>query len=283
MRAQDTASMASLTFDQIVYEGHPYALPEDGWPETVQAISRDDLDRFHARYYGPSGMVLVVVGAAEPKKTVELAEKYFGGWKNPDQPKPMELPVLKPLQETTRRKATIPGKVQSDVVLGSSGPERKAPGYMSASLGNSVLGQFGMGGRIGETVREKSGLAYFAYSSLNAGVGPGTWVVNAGVNPKNIEKVIDLVLKEIKLFVEKGIKADELADSQSSYIGRLPLSLESNAGVASSLLNIERYDLGMDYYQKYPALVQAVTRESVLEAARQYLDPGRIAIAVAGP
>jgi zinc protease len=195
----------------------------------------------------------------------------------------MELPVLKPLQETTRRKATISGKVQSDVVLGSSGPERKAPGYMSASLGNSVLGQFGMGGRIGETVREKSGLAYFAYSSLNAGVGPGTWVVNAGVNPKNIEKVIDLVLKEIKLFVEKGIKADELADSQSSYIGRLPLSLESNAGVASSLLNIERYDLGMDYYQKYPALVQGVTRESVLEAARQYLDPGRIAIAVAGP
>lgn len=283
IRAQDTADMASLTFDQIVFEGHPYALPEDGWPETVQAITRDDLAAFHARQYGPSGMVLAIVGAVEPKKAIEQAEKFLGRWKNQQQPSPPELPPLQPLRKTTRRKTVIPGKAQSDIAIGSSGPLRKAPEYMSASLGNSALGQFGLGGRIGETVREKSGLAYFAYSSLNAGVGPGAWVVNAGVNPKNIEKTIDLVAKEIRHFVEKGIEADELSDSQSNYIGRLPLSLESNAGVVNALLNIERYDLGLDYYQRYPGLVKSVTRESVLETARQYLDPEKLAIAVAGP
>jgi zinc protease len=282
IRAQDTAGMASLTFDQILYDGHPYALPEDGWPETVQSITRDDLEGFHDRHYGPSGMVLAVVGAVEPKKVIELAEKILGGWKKPRQSGPPELPPFEPPRKTTRRKVSIPGKAQSDIAIGSSGPLRKSPEFMSASLGNSALGQFGLGGRIGETVRERSGLAYYAYSSLNAGVGPGAWVVNAGVNPKNIEKTIALVIEEIRRFVENGIRADELADSQSNYIGRLPLSLESNAGVVNALLNIERYDLGLDYYQRYPGLVQAVTPESVRETARRYLDPGKLAIAVAG-
>ncbi len=76
---------------------------------------------------------------------------------------------------------------------------------MSASLGNSVLGQFGMGGRIGDIIREKSGLAYYASSSLNAGIGPGSWIVGAGVNPKNVDKTVNLVIKEIRRFLDKGI------------------------------------------------------------------------------
>lgn len=283
IRAQDTADMASLTFDQIAFEGHPYALPEDGWPETIQAITRDDLAAFHAQHYGPAGMVLAIVGAVEPKKAIEQAEKALGSWKNPQQPSPPELPALQPLPKTTRRKVHIPGKAQSDIVLGAAGPKRKAPEYMSAALGNSVLGQFGMGGRIGDTVREKSGLAYYAYSSLNAGIGPGAWTVGAGVNSKNVEKTIDLIVKEIRRFVERGVSAEELADSQSNFIGRLPLSLESNAGVVHALLNIERFELGLDYYQRYPGLVRAVTPEAVLETARRYLDPDKLAVAVAGP
>jgi zinc protease len=282
IRAQDTADMASLTFDQIIFAGHPYALPEDGWPETVSAIQRDDLANFHAKHYGPSGMVLAIAGAVQPEKVIEMAEKALGAWKNPLQPKTPDLPPLQPLTQTTRRKVLIPGKAQSDIAVGSTGPTRKAPEYMAASLGNSALGQFGMGGRIGENVRERSGLAYYAYSSLSAGLGPGSWVVSAGVNPTNVEKTIALVVKEISRFQQKGINAEELADSQSNYIGRLPLSLESNAGVVSALLNIERHDLGLDYYQRYPGLVQAVSLEAVHEAARRYLDPEKLAIAIAG-
>jgi zinc protease len=118
---------------------------------------------------------------------------------------------------------------------------------------------------------------------LNAGIGPGSWCVSAGVNPANVQKARELICREIGLFVENGISAEELADSQSNFIGRLPLSLESNSGVANALLNIERYDLGLDYYRSYPDLVRAVTPEQVLAAARKYLDPDRLAIAIAGP
>ena len=58
IRAQDTREMASLTFDQIVYQNHPYSRPEDGYPETVQNIAREDLVAFHQKNYGPGGMVI---------------------------------------------------------------------------------------------------------------------------------------------------------------------------------------------------------------------------------
>jgi len=283
IRAQDTADMASLTFDQIVFDGHPYALPEDGWPETIQAISLDDLRTFHAAHYGPQGMVLAIVGAVDPKHAIAEAEKYLGQWHAPRQVPPPDLPTLKPLTRTVQRKVNIPGKSQSDIVIGSAGPSRKANDYLAASLANSVLGQFGLGGRIGDTVREKSGLAYYAYSNLSAGTGPGAWTVSAGVNPKNVAKTIDLIRSEIHRFLHDGITPEELDDSQSNFVGRLPLSLESNSGIMNALLNIERYDLGLDYYRRYPTLVRSVTLEEAVETARRYLDADKLAIAVAGP
>jgi zinc protease len=282
-RAQDTAEMASITFDQIVFKGHPYARPEDGWPETIRAIQRDDLADFHQRCFGPRGMVIALVGAIEPKTAIDQVIEALGDWANVAQMSLPALPPHKPLKKVVTRRYKIPGKSQADLVIGASGPYRKDPEYIADTLGNSVLGQFGLGGRIGKVVREKSGLAYYASSSLNAGIGPGSWAVSAGVNPANVQKARDLICEEIARFVEKGVTPEELADSQSNFIGRLPLSLESNSGVASALLNIERYDLGLDYYRRYPAMVGAVTREQVLTAVRKYLDPERLAIAIAGP
>jgi zinc protease len=283
IRAQDTADMASLTFDQILFAGHPYARPDDGWPETVAAIRRRDLAAFHRRTYGSRGMIIAVAGAIEPRQAVDEIQKALGGWQNPDQPDPPALPPLAALKKTTARKVEIPAKSQSDIIIGTTGPLRKDPDFMPASLGNSILGQFGMYGRIGNVVREKSGLAYYAYSSLSAGIGPGSWEVSSGVNPGNVEKTTDLIRREITRFIKKGVSSEELADSQSNFIGRLPLSLESNAGVVNALLSIARFDLGLDYYQRYPDLVRSITAEQVVATARKYFHPDVLAIAIAGP
>jgi zinc protease len=105
----------------------------------------------------------------------------------------------------------------------------------------------------------------------------------AGVNPTNIEKSIQLITEEVKRFVTEPVSEEELADTQSYFRGRMPLLLESNAGVAVSLLNMERFDLGLDYFQKYPRLISEVTSQDVLRTTRKYLDPDRLAIAIAGP
>jgi zinc protease len=283
IRAQDTGDMASMTFDKIVFGEHPYARPDDGYPETVRAISREDILAFHERCFGPQGLTIAVVGAVEPAVVVEQIERVLGDWQNPNQPPIPTLPEVHRLTGTVRQHVPISGKSQTDLMVGALGPLRRAPEYTAASLGNSILGQFGMMGRIGDIVREQSGLAYYASSSLSAGVGPGTWEVSAGVNPANVEKAIDLIMEEIRRFTEKGVSAEELQDSQDNFVGRLPLTMESNAGVANSLINIERHELGLDYYRNYENKVRAVTPEMVLEAARKYLDPDKLAIATAGP
>jgi zinc protease len=283
IRAQDTADMADLIFNQIVFEDHPYGRPDDGYPETIQAITREDLVDFHRRTYGPREMVIAVVGAVEPKAAVDQVARALGDWQNPNQETRPELPPVRPLEKIVKKHHAIAGKIQTDIIIGTTGPRRKDHEYMAASLGNSVLGQFGLMGRIGDVVRERAGLAYYAYSSLSAGIGPGVWDVSAGVNPANVQKAADLIVAELKRFVKDGVTNAELADSQANYIGRLPLSLESNGGVANALLNIERFELGLDYYQRYADLVRAVTPEAVLATARKYIDPDRLAIATAGP
>ena len=283
IRSQDTGDMASLAFDQVVYENHPYRHPEEGYHETIQVIQQSDLVKFHQSWYGPRGMLIAIVGGVDPSQVIDKISKVFSDWKSPDQPEPPELPVLSPLERTTSKTVTIPGKIQSDIVMGVAGPPRSSPDFLAASLGNNILGQFGMMGRIGEAVREKAGMAYFAASSLGGGPGPGSWDIHAGVDPKNLERVIDLIIEEIRRFVSIPVTEEELSDSQSNFIGRLPLSLESNAGVASALITLERYQLGLDYYRSYPDLVHLITGQEIMETARRYLDPDRLGIGIAGP
>jgi zinc protease len=283
IRAQDTSDMASMVFDEILFKGHPYSRPEDGFPETVQRIKRGDLVKFHRENYGPRGMVIAIVGAVTAEDAVRQVKRALGGWQVKGQKEPPALPELKVLKKTVSKHHRIPGKSQSDLVVGTNGPRRRDPEYMSASLGNNILGQFGMMGRIGDVVREKSGLAYYAYSSISAGTGPGSWEVSAGVNPQNVKKALDLIRDELIRFVQEGVTDEELADSKANFIGRLPLSLESNGGVANALINIERHQLGLDYYRNYPSLVNQVTREEILNTARKFIDVNKLAIAVAGP
>lgn len=282
IRDQDTGDMASLIFEQLVFNGHPYGRPEDGYSETIRAVTREDLVSFHRRQYGPQGMVVVVVGGVAPEKAADLVADILGDWGNPDKPAAPELPLLRDLEQTIRKHHEIPGKSQTDLVLGTLGPQRSSPDYRALSLGNNVLGQFGMMGRIGDVVREQAGLAYYASTSLNAGIFTGTLEVSAGVNPANVQRAIDLILAELKRFVSEPVLPEELQDSQANFIGRLPLSLESNSGMAAAILKLERYGLGLDYYRHYAARVAAVTPEQVLETAQRYLHPDRLVIVSAG-
>lgn len=283
IRAQDTDEMASMTFDELLFSGHPYSLPEDGFVETISAITAGDIRTFHDISYHPHGMVLVVVGAIKPEACFDMVSSIFESWKVELTLPIHEFPAIKPLTESVRRHIAIPGKSQADVIIGTHGPKRKSPEYMAASLGNSILGQFGMMGRIGDIVREKSGLAYHASASLNSWIEAGSWEVSAGVNPANMDRTIDLVISELKRFTSELVTTDELADSKANYIGRLPLSLESNGGVAGALLNIERFQLGLDYYRKYFDLVNSVSPEMILQTARAFIHPDILAIVSAGP
>jgi zinc protease len=283
IREQDTGERAHMAFADLAYPGHPYSHNEEGTAKTIQGISRRDLQEFHSRNYGPRGMILTVAGAAHAGKALHLIENFFGDWKNPLQPERPALPEAPRPAAFLEKRVSLPGKSQADLVLGAPGPARPSPDYLAAMLGNNILGVFGMYGRIGDAVREAEGLAYYSMSSLSGGIGPGPWMVLAGVNPRNVPRAVELIRREIARFTQSKVSRGELGDSQASIIGRMPLQMESNEGVAGSLMNIEMFHLGLDYYQRFPDLIRGITADQVLETARRYLHPEKIALAVAGP
>ena len=283
IRNQDTSDLSSMNFDRLLFDGHPYGRPVDGHPEMVQLINREDLLDFYSRHYGPRGMVIVVVGAVEPQKVLESVERFLGDWQENLLSSDYEFSLPEPFQKTIREHIPLPGKSQTDLIMGAFGPKRLSPDFIPLSIGNNILGQFGMMGRVGEVVREQAGLAYYASSSLNAWIESGSWEVTAGVNPKNLEQAIDLIRQEMRKFVQEKVTESELADSKANYIGSLPLSLESNAGVSNALLRLERFQLGLDYYKRYPYLIADVSAEQILKSARTYLDPKRLVIVSSGP
>jgi len=282
-RAHDTRRMAALTFHELAYpEGHPYHHSPAGYTETISAITRQDLLSFYEGGYGPAGMVIVVVGAVEAKRTIAQVEQAFGDW-NGSTYRREPLPPAPPPVEPCTGSVAIPGKTQADIVLGYPGPARTDPGFMDAMLCNTILGVFGMMGRLGEKVREEQGLAYYSYSRVEGGPGPGPWTVIAGVNPANVEKALESIRAEIRRICQEPVPPEELADSQAFLVGSLPLRLETNEGVARAILDMERYNLGLDYLQRYGDLIRRIDPERVLAAAQKWLNPDAYNLAIAGP
>jgi zinc protease len=283
LNQQDTRYRAGRAFRENLYPAeHPYHYDNRGTLETAALLTVEDMQAFHQQYYGPSGMIFVVVGAIKAQAAVEIIRAQFGDWRNDAQPAPTTLPPVFQPEEARRVFVNVPGKTQADIVLGVAGPSRYDEDYMAATLVNSVLGQFGMMGRIGNIVREKMGLAYYASSRVEGGHGPGAWLVSAGVNPANVDRAIEAIIDQIRRITGEPVSDDDLADTQSYYTGHLPLQLESNDGIAGTLLNMETFDLGLDYLVNYREMIYRHTKDDLLAAARRYLNPDALVISVAG-
>jgi len=281
-RDHDTGRMAALTFRELVYPGHPYGRSLIGYHKTAEVIGRDDVVSFYRRHYGPRGGVVVVVGAVKAETALALLEGAVGEWSGGGDWE-AALPPVPKLESIVRKEVTMPGKTQSDIVLGYPGLARTDPQYYAAVLANMVLGRFGMYGRLGTNVREKQGLAYYCLSSLEAGQWPGPWYVFAGVNPGNVQRATESILEEIARMSEELVPEQELGDSKAFLTGSLPLRLETNEGMAGALLEMERYGLGLDYLYHYPDLIQSVSPAELQAVVAQYLNPQAYALAVAGP
>jgi zinc protease len=284
IRSQDTRSVANDAFRTMLYpENHPYSRDLQGRIDTITNVSLEDMAAFHRKNYGPRDMVIVIVGAVKAHEAVQHVRDILGDWDNPTQPIQSPLPPLPKLAEARKDFKVLPGKTQSDIILGWAGPSRYEPDFQAANIANNILGVFGMMGRLGKTVREDQGLAYYSYSRLTGGTGPGPWSVSAGVNPANVQQAVDSILTEIRRMVDLPVSEDDLADNKANFTGRLPLTLESNEGVAGSILNMENYGLGLDYLRNYAEMINAITVEQVQAAAQKYLSPDTYVLAVAGP
>lgn len=280
-RDEDTAQVAMQNFYATLYPNHPYGRATGGYSDTIRAIQRQDLVDFHARTYTPNGAILVVTGDVETAAALELVHAHFGDWQGPKLD--AGVPPVAPLNGIHREARLLHGKFQADIVLGCPAVARPHPDFYAVRVANTILGRFGMMGRLGERVREQQGLAYYAYSSQDAGPLAGVWLAAAGVNPANVGQAVAGILAEFTRLGQEPVPAAELADSQAYLTGVLPLTLETNEGVASTLLNMEYYGLGLDYLLRYNDLITSVTAADVQRVAQTYLRADAYALVIAGP
>ncbi len=278
----NTGVRAAEALQALLYpDGHPYGSPAKGTPASVERMTHDDLLAQHAARFAPSTLTAVVVGDVPADAAVERIAAAFGGWTATPSVDRQVPPVSTACG--TRVAIAMPEKAQADIAYGFVTISRLDPAYCAYWMMNMILGQFGLGGRLAENIRERQGMAYYAFSSFDPSLGPGPLVIRAGVDPVNVARALDAIDAEVGSLGRGGATERECLEAKQFLIGSIPRMLENNASIAMFLHSCEFFGLGLDYDRRLPALLQAVTRDQVNAAAAAVLDPSRACSAVAGP
>jgi len=277
------AAMAAEGLLSLLYGAvHPYGRRPRGTVEIVERISRSSMQAFHTARFAPDSLSLVIVGDLDPKRGIESADRAFASWKSAAAARPT-FPAIEPPRERRMRVIAMMNKAQADIAYGFTAITRSDPAFYAYWLMNNILGEYSIGGRLGDSIRERQGMAYYVFSALDANVVAGPLLIRAGVNPANVDRALASIDEEIARMAADGPTDRELAESRQFLIGSLPRRLETNAGIANFLQMVEFFDLGMDYDLRVPDLLARVTRDDVQAAAQAVLDPSRAAVVVAGP
>jgi zinc protease len=262
--------------------GHPYGRRTKGSVEIVEHLTRDDLVRLHAAHFAPANLLGVIVGDIAVGQAQDAVARVFGGWRAPA-PAPIVLPPVSPAANRDHVVIPMMNKSQADIAYGFTAITRHDPDYYACWLMNNAFGQYAIGGRLGDSIRERQGMAYYVSSSLDASVAAGPLAIRAGVNPTNVERAIASIDEEIVRLVTDGLTLKELDESRQFLIGSMPRALETNASLANFLQNEEFFGLGLDYDLQLPGQLRAVTLDGANAAARRILAVDRATVVVAGP
>ena len=262
-------------------ETHPYGRRPKGSARTLETIDRRQLLDLHAAWFAPDRLTLVLVGDIGASAAVDVVTRVCGDWATRGAP----APALPPPPVPTRRRVVIPmpAKAQADIVYGLTTIPRSDPAFYAYWVMNNVLGQYGIGGRLGRSIRERQGMAYYAGSVFEASHIAGPLLVRAGVHADNVDRAIASIDAEVAAMAREGVTKEELANAKRYLVGSIPRSLETNAGIARFLQTTEQFALGLDYDSRLPGFIEAVTADAVAGAACSALVTERAAIAIAGP
>lgn len=278
----DPSARATDVLMEMLYDGHPYGRRARGTVASVEALGPDDLRRFHEAWFAPSALTIAIVGAVEGNQAVDYVARALDGWTG-GVSTGVEVPEAPRATERRLRTSVMMDKAQTDVAYGFVGVSRLDPEYYAAWVMNNALGQYGLGGRLGDSIRERQGMAYYVFSVLDATLGAGPLMIRAGVAASNVEQTLASIDRELTEVLSRGLTSDEIAESKQYLAGSLPRQLETNASIASFLLSAELFGLGLDYDLRLPGLIGAVTDDEVQASARRLMDPPTATIAVAGP
>jgi len=278
-RKTDPSMIVDVVRKKLVYgAGHPYGEVET--EATVGSVTREKCIEAYTTYFKSNYAIMAVVGDVDKDSVMKLVNKYFGAWTKGVLPSPT-FASPQPFDKVRVAFVDRPSSVQSVIRVSQVVDlPRTSPDVLSAQVMNTVLG----GGmfRLFINLREKHAYTYGAYSSL----GPDELIGNFTASTSTKNTVTDSAL--IQLFYEinrirnERVDSTELQTAKNYLSGSFVRGLEHANTIAEDAITIERYGLPKDYYKTYLKRLDAVTAEDVQAAAKKYLDPATMLIAVVG-
>ncbi len=277
----DTRQRAYRELLRTVFpKDHPYGRDPKGGPERIRRIRRSDLVAFHEDHVGTDGLIFAVTGDVDRQLVENAIAAPLSRFRADAEP--VRAPPPPPYKP---RNASIPmpHKSQADIVVGAPAIPRRHGDYYALLLANLLFGRIGLFGRLGTNLRDELGLAYYAYSSLDARTAGGMWSINVGVNSSNLAKAVQGIRREMDRLRSEPFPGREILRGKENQVGSLVVSLERNAEVASELHRMEYYGLGMDFLERYAEIIQDVPDGAVRDVAAKYFDPASSSLVLAGP
>jgi zinc protease len=272
--------LSSLIFDAT----NPFYLhPGEKLIESINSITVEDVRGFHQERYGGRSLIVSLVGDVTTADVERQFEELFADFTGPES---VDINVTDPLpqNESRREVVLIKDKASVDVLLGTAAPLRRlSEDYYAALLANKALGESTLSSRLGLEVRDRQGLTYGINSRFRApSLAAGPWYIGVSVNPNNVERAINSALEVMREYVKHGIEPEELLNEKASATGAFKVGLATNGGLAQALWNSEFYNLGIDYIDRFPQIIEAITIEQVNAAISKYFRPDHLTIVIAG-
>ena len=277
--ATQPASIASKAFMKALYGNHPYAVEEEGVPEAVNALQRDDLQKFYQQYYGAKNAVIALMGDMTPEQARAIAERISSGL--PDSSAAGQLPAVEYPQTAVERRIPHPAS-QSHILLGYPGVKRGDADYFALYVGNYILGGGGFVSRLTEEVREKRGLVYSVYSYFMPLQELGPFQVGLQTKRDQADDALQLVRETLRKFISKGVTEAELKAAKQNIIGGFPLRIDSNSKILDYLAVIGFYKLPLNYLDEFNGKVDAVTAAQIQDTFSRRINPDNMVTVVVG-
>jgi zinc protease len=275
---QQPGVVAGQAFAKAIFGDHPYGVTNDEVVAYYSKITRQDIVDFYSSYYSPDNAIIAIVGDVTEKEIIDMLNDYFKAWKRKSQ----ELPaiVLPPVINKTIVQKIDKDIAQANIDLGHIGISRENPDFYAVSVMNYILGGGGFSSRLMDNIRDNKGLAYDVRSAFSVQKEPGAFMVSIQTKNESANDVIAETQKEIRRIQTDLVSEKELADAKAYLTGNFPLRMDTYAKMAGMLTSIEIYNLGLDYPQQYPVLINGVTRYDIQRVAKKYLHPDRMVIVV---
>jgi zinc protease len=276
---EEPGAVAGKAFSSVLFPESPYGRPAEGTEVSVKALQRKSLQEFYKRYYRPNRSIIAVVGDVSEHEIAQSLNAALRKWSKGEPGGKSLVPAQIGAPQTVRVNKDL---TQANIILGHNGVARGNPDYYALQVANYILGGGGFSSRVMDSIRNERGLAYSVYSYFAAEKSHGSFEFVMQTKNETALEAIRIARDEVRRIREEPVSEQELNDAKDFLMGSFPLRFDTNRRVAGFLAQVEYFQLGLDYPERYGEIIRKVTREDIQRVAKQYLQPESLITVIVG-